>query len=203
MRITAPGALLLALTVVTALAQTPEEAGMEQYRSGKLADAERTLRDASEKDAKAGRARLYLILTYAEQNKSREAADAAVALEEALPDSDWARLGRARVLIQQKEFDRASELLEKAKAANPDSAEVLFLTGLLEAARKNYSDAVKHFEAAIEKDFQNAYAHYYAALSYQGLKRPDKMVEHFRHFLKLAPGAPEAAKVQSFMRAVR
>ena len=50
---------------------------------------------------------------------------------------------------------------------------------------------------------ENPYAHYYAGLAYNQIKRPDKMLEHFRTFLKLAPEAPEAPKVRALLRGIR
>ena len=43
----------------------------------------------------------------------------------------------------------------------------------------------------------------YAGLSYNALKRPDKMIDHFQKFMKLAAKAPEADRVQSILRATR
>ena len=62
--------------------------------------------------------------------------------------------------------------------------------------------AIDDLEKAMAKNPGNAYAHYYAGVAYNGLKRTDKMVEHFQHFLRLAPRAPEAKKIQSVLRAV-
>ena len=78
-----------------------------------------------------------------------------------------------------------------------------FYRGQLALAQKNYKAAAADLEKAIELDPDNAHAHYYAGLAYNGLKRPDQMVKQFQVFLRMAPNAPEAAKVRSVLRAVR
>jgi regulator of sirC expression with transglutaminase-like and TPR domain len=62
---------------------------------------------------------------------------------------------------------------------------------------------VDDLEAYLSKYPEQAYAHYYAGLAYNGVRRPDKMLTHFELFLKLKPDAPEARKVRSVMRTVR
>jgi regulator of sirC expression with transglutaminase-like and TPR domain len=69
--------------------------------------------------------------------------------------------------------------------------------------RENHAAAVKALERAIKLDPKKAYSHYYAGIAYGNLKRPDKMAEHFQYFLRLAPEAPEAAKVRSYLRSLR
>lgn len=84
-----------------------------------------------------------------------------------------------------------------------DNAEAPYYLGLAYVGKKNYAEAAKQLEKALEMDPHNDYAHYYLGQVYSSLKRPDKMVDHFTTFLKRQPDAPEADKVRSVLRAVR
>jgi tetratricopeptide (TPR) repeat protein len=193
--------LLLAgvcLLVFQAVAQSTDD-GVTQYRTGKLPQAESTLRSVVDQNADDARAKYFLILALTERQKTGDAQSVLDSLQKGSPDSEWAKLGAARVAIQSKDFGRAEAALNDA----PDSGDKLFLRGMLQLVRKDFKAAAESLEAAIEKQPDNAYAHYYAGLAYNGMKRQDKMVEHFEHFSRRAPDAPENAKVQSVLRAVR
>jgi tetratricopeptide (TPR) repeat protein len=109
----------------------------------------------------------------------------------------------ARAYVELKDWDKAEAALRAAQEINADNPEIHYLRGRVAAARKNYAAAAADFEKAIELNPRHAYAHYYAGIAYNSLKRPDKTVQHFNIFLKLAPDAPEAEKVQSLLRALR
>jgi len=192
----------IAVVVLQVFAQTADQ-GIGEFESGKIAAAESTLRAASDAEPGDARATYYLVLTLAAQKKLDDATAAVNRLEKSAPDSEYRRLAAARVSLENKEFDAAESSLNEAEKINADSGDLFFLRGMLNAARKNYQAAVDGLEKAIEKQPRNAYAHYYAAIAYNGVKRPDRMVEHFQHFLRLAPDAPEASKVQSTLRAIR
>jgi tetratricopeptide (TPR) repeat protein len=184
------------------LAQDVDQA-VGLFNSRKYDDAERSLRQAVEAAPDNVRARQYLGMTLLEKGKLNEAEEAFKKAQELSPDSDQARIGLARVAIQRKQYDEASAQLDAAEKLNADSPELFYARGLMNVSRGNHKDAVKDLETAIEKQPKNAYAHYYAGIAYNGIKRPDKMVEHFEAFLKLAPDAPEAAKVRSLLKGVR
>jgi lipoprotein NlpI len=93
--------------------------------------------------------------------------------------------------------------LDEAQAVNPDNAEVYYYRGVLAAHRKDYKAAAESLERAVKLEPDHAYAHYHAGLAYNLLKRPDKMLEHFQAFLKLAPDAPEAQKIRTVVRSAR
>jgi tetratricopeptide (TPR) repeat protein len=173
--------------------------GIAQYRTGKVAQAESTLRAVVEKNGADARAKYFLVLVLTERGNTGEGQTVLDGLQASAADSEWTKLAAARMAIQNKDFDKAESALNEA----PDGGDKLFLKGMLQLARKDYKAAAESLEAAIEKQPENAYAHYYAGIAYNGLKRQDKMVEHFEHFARRAPDAPENAKVQSVLRAVR
>jgi tetratricopeptide (TPR) repeat protein len=176
--------------------------GIGSYYAGNLAGAEQSLRSVFEREPGNARSSLYLVCVLADQNKLDDADAVVRKTQEAASDSPYARMAAARLHTQRKELDQAQAALDEAAKNNPEDGDLLFLRGMLNTVRQSYQAAVDDLERAIAKNPGNAFAHYYAGLAYNGLKRPDKMVEHFQHFLRLAPNAPEAKKVQSVMRAV-
>jgi tetratricopeptide (TPR) repeat protein len=105
--------------------------------------------------------------------------------------------------LQRQQHDQAMALLNEAHAANAENPEVYLYRGIAHANRGQFNEAVRDLDKAVQLKPNEAKAHYYAGLAYNGIKRPDKMVEHFQMFLKLAPDAPEAARVRSLLRNVR
>ncbi len=75
--------------------------------------------------------------------------------------------------------------------------------GLTLGRKQAYEEAAAAFEAVIARDPAFAYAHYYAGLSYYQFDRTDRMAAAFEAFLKLAPEAPERARVESVLRTLR
>jgi import receptor subunit TOM70 len=119
------------------------------------------------------------------------------------PRADQVLVGLARVYMGRSELAKAAETLDEAEKLKPDNPDLYYHRGQLEGLRKDYASAARNLEKSTELDPENAYTHYYAGLAYSQIKRPDKMVEHFRFFLKLAPEAPEAAKVRALLRGIR
>lgn len=186
---------------LTLLAQDPSE-GVQQYESGNYNEAERTLRSAVQKNSEDAKALSYLGLTLIAKGKTSEAAPL---LEKAdsLSPSEQSKLGLARVYIERKDPGKAEDLINQAAEMNSDSNDVPYYRGLLQISQGKFEEGAEQLENATERNPNNAYAHYYAGLAYNSLKRTDKVIEHFDKFLKLAPQAPEAKKVQSIMKSAR
>lgn len=190
---------------VSAWAQESASAkGIEQYEARNYAEAEKSLRAAMNAEPEDWRSPYYLGMTLLKLQRPAEALEA-FRQAETKPDARAADVmtGMAQAFVIQKDLTRAGKLLEDAASLDENAHELSYTRGLLMMARKDYAGAARQFEAAIARDAKNAYAHYYAGMAYNGLKRPDRMVEHFEAFLKLAPDAPEAGKVQSVLRSVR
>jgi tetratricopeptide (TPR) repeat protein len=108
------------------------------------------------------------------------------------------KLALARLQVAQKEFDKADETI---KDASGDELE--YVRGLVHLNRNRYKEAAEDFESFIQKNPEHAYAHYYAGLAYNALKRPDQMLSHFEHFVRMKPDAPEARKVRAVLKTGR
>jgi len=195
---------LLAITVTFALPAFANdlEKAQELYKAKKYQEAESTFRQLLDKEPENSQAAYYLGLTLLELEKFAEAESLFRKTGE-VPTQDQIKIGLARAYMGQEQLDKARVALDEADAVNPDNAEVYYYRGVLAAHRKDYKAAAESLEKATKLAPDHAYAHYHAGLAYNILKRPDKMLEHFLAFLKLAPDAPEAQKVKTVLRSAR
>ena len=129
----------------------------------------------------------------------------------ARPDRDvWHHIGTSAALLNRPGAQDDAVLTAQAEAAaraavalDETSPSAHYQLGLVQGRKRAYSDAAAAFEAAIARAPTFAYAHYYAGLSHYQVGRTDKMAIAFEAFLKLAPEAPERARVESIMRTLR
>jgi protein O-GlcNAc transferase len=194
---------VVCLQSVTPLRAADLERGVSLYGQKNYAEAEKALREVVSAEPENSRALQYLGLTLIESQKPAEAVDVLTKAAAAAPSSDAIQVALGRAYLAQKDFDKADAALKRAREINADNPDLPYNLGMVELQRKNYGAAAQDFEKVLVRDPNNAYAHYYAGLAYNGLKQPDKMTSHFEHFLKLAPDAPEAAKVRSATRMAR
>jgi tetratricopeptide (TPR) repeat protein len=183
--------------------QADLERGIQLYNTNKHAEAEQTLVQVLQSDGENARAHEYLGLTKLSLGKLDEAGAELSRAQELAPASDSIKVALARFFIEKKEFDKAEESLNNARAINGDNADIPLYSGAVKLAKRNYEEALKDLNEAMTRKADSAYAYYYAGVAYSGLKRPDKMVESFQTFLKLAPDAPEATRVRSLLRSVQ
>ena len=177
--------------------------GVEQFRSRNFAEAEKTLRKVCEQEPGNASAHEYLGLSLLELKRVDEGeAEIKKAAEAGLAE-DRVRVGLARVAIERRDVASAAGLLEEAHTANPENADAYHHRGMIRTKERDFNPAVVDFEKALELDPTNAYSHYYAGIAYNGLKRRDKMVEHFQTFVQMEPDAPETSKLQPLLRAFR
>ena len=171
--------------------------GKDLYSQGNYNDAEKELRAVVEGAADNAQAHLFLGRTLLALDRAADAERHLTRANEIESTGDT-KLGLAQLYLKQKDLD-------KAEAAIKDAAgdELEFVRGQIHLARDRHEEAARDLEQAAEKQPSNAYAHYYAGLAYNNLRRPDKMMTHFEMFLKMKPDAPEARKVRSVLRSVR
>jgi len=177
--------------------------GIALYNTQKYAEAEQALAQAVQAEDGNAQAHEYLGLVYLAMDKVEQASMELSRAQELNPASDSTKVALARLYIETKEFDKAEESLKAAQEINGENPEVPLYSGALKVAKRDFQGAISDLNQAIARKSDNAYAHYYAGLAYNALKRPDKMVESFQTFLKLAPNAPEADRVRSLLRSVR
>lgn len=187
-------ALCIFSTVAVLLAADLDR-GRELYVEGKYAEAEAEFRAVLEDDAGNAAAQRYLGLALIEQDKVSDAAPFIKKAHE-LDASPENKLALARLLVEQKEYAKADEAIQDAAGEDLE-----YVRGLVHLNRRRYEEAARDLESFIEKNpDRRPYAHYYAGMAYNGLKRPDKMLTHFQHFIRMKPNAPEARKVRAILR---
>jgi tetratricopeptide (TPR) repeat protein len=167
--------------------------GVDLYRQGKFADAQSELTKVLQASPDDARAHRYLGLALVEQHKPSDAEPHLNKANELDPSGDT-KLALARLYVEQKDYDKAQATLNDADGADRD-----YVRGMLQLGRQQNSEAAASLESYLQKNPDNAYAHYYAGLAYNAAKRPDKMLTHFELFLRLRPDAPEAKKVRAVL----
>ena len=171
--------------------------GIELYRKNDFAAAVSALRQVVDADGGNARANRYLGLALLEQGKAAEAEPFILKACELDPSGE-SKMALARLSIEKKDYDKAAEVLKDA-----EGDELPYVRGLLNLHRKQYDPAARDLEAFSKRYPDFAYAHYYAGLAYNGLKRPDKMLSHFQMFVSMKPEAPEARRVRSVLQSGR
>ncbi len=182
---------LTAATVLLLAADTNR--GVELYRQGKYTEAQNELAKAIESNPDDARAHRYLGLALVEQHKPSEAQEHLNKANDLDPGGE-SRLALARLYIEQKDLDKAEDMLKDADGPERD-----YVRGLLQLQKGQNKEAAATLENYMQDHPENPYAHYYAGLAYNALKRPDKMLTHFEMFVKLKPDAPEAKKVRAVL----
>lgn len=177
--------------------------GVEKFNARDYAGAESELRAVVAAEPENVEALRVLGLALERQGKNHDALPFLEKAAQTAPDSAAVKLAQAGAYAGEKQYDKASELVDAAAAQQGDNPELPYYRGMLAVLKKQHKEAVPLLETAIRQDPDNAYAHYYAGLAYSNTKRPDKMVEAFSNFLRLEPKAPEAAKVRSFLKSSR
>jgi len=183
--------LILTGFCTTLLADT--DRGVNLYNQGKYAQAQSELAAVVESNPNDARAQRFLGLALVEQHKASEAQVHLAKANELDPGGD-STLALARMYVEQKDLDKAEDLLRDAQGEDLD-----YVRGLLQLNRQQNTEAATSLERYIQGHPNHPYAHYYLGLAYNGAKRPDKMLTHFEIFMRLKPDAPEAKKVRAVL----
>jgi tetratricopeptide (TPR) repeat protein len=192
MRVISNTAIALVVGVFSGAADVNR--GVELYQQGKWGEAETELRRTVEQDESNARAHRYLGLALLEQDRLDDASRHLAKADEIDPSGET-KSALARLYIERKDYSKAEATLREASGEDLE-----YVRGLLHFHRKEYEAAVRDFETHLNKKPDSAYAHYYAGLAYNGMKRPDKMLTHFELFLRARPDAPEARKVRAVLK---
>jgi tetratricopeptide (TPR) repeat protein len=119
------------------------------------------------------------------------------------PEGDpWRFIGLSGRQLAEGNAEAAVASARQAVAAG-DLPQAHFQLGLALARVQQWNEAAAEFDAASERQPNNAYAHYYGGMMHYRANRVDRMAVHFEQFLKLAPEAPERPEVMSIMRTLQ
>ncbi|HYO81873.1 MAG TPA: tetratricopeptide repeat protein [Bryobacteraceae bacterium] len=188
---------LLGISIVGWGAAADLGRGRDLHREGKYSEAADELRQVVRDDDGNAEAHRLLGVSLLETGAAGEAAKHIERALELSPNGDT-HLAAARLAVAQKNWDRAEQMLGEASG---DDLE--YVRGMLHLNRGRNEEALRDLEAYTGRHNENAYAHYYAGLAANNLRRPDRMLHHFEIFLKMKPDAPEARKVRSVVRAAK
>ena len=102
------------------------------------------------------------------------------AFEEAVsraPNSAAALRNLARSYLMARDMAPLTEVLERARALEPDSVATLYLRGLKHARRAEFERAITHFEEVVRLDPHTAALRFQLANAYQatGQSRPERL----------------------------
>lgn len=187
--------LLLAVAAApfAARAQSVDQA-VERYSKAEYSEAESDLRKAVDAKPDDARANRYLGLALLEQEKNSEAEKFLKKADE-VESTGETKAALARFYAEQKDFGKAESMLEGASGS--DAA---YARGMVAFNNKKYEEAAGQLESFLEGHPKHAYAHYYAGMAYNGLRRQDKMLNHLEMFMRLKPNAREARAVRSILK---
>jgi tetratricopeptide (TPR) repeat protein len=120
----------------------------------------------------------------------------------ALPDRAWQAVAALATATDVRDAAAIDSGLSAA-AAFPSHPFVQFEAGLAYASRNQFAESAAAMDRSIQAAPDLAYAHYYAGLAYQRIKRIDLTAVRLEAFIRIAPQAPERAQVESILRTLR
>ena len=134
-----------------------------------------------------------------QQGKFAEAAGVLKVELDNAPDDDrtLTYLGLARV--RGGDAAGATAPLSQAVAKNDNNAQAHFGLGLVHLKLKKLDQAITELDKAWKLDSEDAYTHYYLATAYNANGQSNLAIPHLHRFVELAPEAPEAPAVRSFL----
>jgi tetratricopeptide (TPR) repeat protein len=120
------------------------------------------------------------------------------------PEGDpWRFIGLSGRQLVEGNVEAAVASARQSVAMAPDLPQTHYQLGLALARAQQWPEAAAEFDAASDRQPDNAYAHYYGGMMHYRASRVDRMAVHFEQFLKLAPEAPERPEVLSIMRTLQ
>ncbi len=135
--------------------------------------------------------------------KAEKFSDAEAAYNKSLglkPDFGPTLLNGGKFFLAQKNFARSIELLGKAVAQTPNSAEANRYLGEAYLHNRLGSKAVVYLNKAIELDpVGMADAHLSLAALYNAANLKDRAVKEYKLFLEKVPNYPEKAKIEKYI----
>ncbi len=118
-------------------------------------------------------------------------------------DEAWKAIGQSSIALIDNNLDEAVNEGRRAREVNGELGFAHYQLGLALLHQNNFGEAAQVLDRAAELMSEFAYAHYNAGVAAQRAKQLDKMADHFRRFMQLAPDAPEKRTVQLALNSLR
>lgn len=170
----------------------------EAMNASKYADASALLQQLVASDAKDYEAWTELGTAYISQQNAAEAEKAYLSASDAKPTYSPALLNLGRLRSMEKKYDAAVEVLLKAVALQPPSADANFLLGECYLQLKKGSKAVPYLEEAAR--LGRADAHLRLATLYNAVGLKDRAAAEYEQYLTKKPDAPDRKKLEEYIK---
>lgn len=199
-----PGVLNAALANVPKPAVDLYLKGVEAARRNELERAADLLRLAVDTYPNFPLALGELGVTYLKLKRPDKAAEALAAALKLAPEDHGALLAYGRALLELRRPAEAEAQFRKALKHSAASPSAHLYLGVILLGRREFEEAERELKAAAETGGgELARAHYYLGGLYWEQKQYKRAADELDAYLKLAPGAPDTARLRTTIKELR
>ena len=168
-------------------APSPFNQAVSLHQAGQLAAAERLYAQVLATDHKNFSAQYQLAFLFYQQQRARDALNAAEAALALNPDAEDALLLHAVLLLGEGAFEKALASIERATALAPGDAQAWHTQGAILVGLRRFEAALESFDRSLAINPRAAAAQYHRGNILMELKRHAEAVAAFDAALALAP----------------
>ena len=115
------------------------------------------------------------------------------------PEHLGALIEWGNIAFENKDYDTAIEMYEKAVELSPTCVEAVYNLANLYFKQKKYAVAIRYYLMSIEYDSEFPESYYNLALVYYSLKYMDKALQLFEAYIRMDPDSVWRAQAEQFM----
>lgn len=200
-----PGVLNAALAGVPKPAVELYQKGVEHARKQEHAQAAEMLRRAVEAHPNFALALGELGVAYLKLKRPEKAAEALGAALKLAPEDHHALVAHGRALLDLGRLGESEGQLRKALKLNAGSPWAHFYLGMIQLKRREHDAAEAAFKSALGEGGANQLplAHYYLGGIYWNKGQYKQAADELEAYLRLAPEAPDAARLRETIKEFR
>lgn len=199
-----PGVLNAALANVPKPAVDLYHKGVEAARKNENERAADLFRLAVDAHPNFPLALTELGVTYLKLRRPEKAAEALSASLKLTPEDQGTLLAYGRALLELRRTAEAEEQFRKALKHSAASPSAHLYLGVILLSRRELEEAERELKAAAETGGGEVVrAHYYLGGLYWELKQYKRAADELETYLKLAPAAPDAARLRETIKGLR
>ncbi|HEX7314842.1 MAG TPA: tetratricopeptide repeat protein [Pyrinomonadaceae bacterium] len=199
-----PGVLNAALANVPKPAVELYHKGMEAARKNENERAADLFRLAVEAHPNFPLALTELGVTYLKLKRPEKASEALSASLKLAPEDHWTLIAYGRALLELRRPAEAEQQFRKVLSKNAASPSAHLYLGVILLGRRELEQAERELKAAADSGGGDVVrAHYYLGGLYWELKQYKRAADELETYLKLAPTAPDAARLRETIKELR
>jgi Tfp pilus assembly protein PilF len=199
-----PGVLNAALASVPKNAAELYQKGMEQARKGDNRRALDLIRLAVEAHPNFPLALSEMGVLYLKLKQPEKAAESLRAALKLTPEHPASLLAYGRVLLDLQRLSESEEQFRKVLKGNSASPWAHFYLGVILLKRREHEEAEAAFKSALSSGGDHlALAHYYLGGLYWSKQQYRQAADELEAYLRLMPGAPDAARLRQTIKEFR